>query len=117
MSKVIVGFIISVSKQECSVNAGTIDHICQSTRLICISALLDHGIRISMLKHIIHGIDMQQIIGFLSVYAGIIGIRAIWVCGNLQIRTVDSQHPKSVISFMFVHVACKMLEQTLKCFW
>lgn len=96
MSKVIVGFMFSVSKQECSANAGTIEHICQSTRLICISALLDNGIRISMLKQITHGIDMQQIIGFLSVYAGITEIRVIWVCGNLKVRAVDSQHAKSI---------------------
>ena len=50
-----------------------------------------------MLQQIIHRIDMQQVIGFLTVCAWKIGIRIVGVCSNLQIRTVNSKQPKSII--------------------
>ena len=49
-----------------------------------------------MLKQIIHSVDMQQIIGFLTVCTRVIGIRVVRVCGNLQIRSVNSQQSKSM---------------------
>ena len=44
---------------------------------------LDACICIGMLKQVVHSIDMQQIIGFLSVRTGIIGIWIVAICGNL----------------------------------
>lgn len=83
VSKIVIGFIASVRKEQSAFNSRAIYHGSSCSGFVSLSAFLNKSIHINVLVQIIHSVDMQQVVCSLPVYPRIVGIRVFGIGCNL----------------------------------
>jgi len=83
VSKIVIGFIASVRKEQSTFNSRAIYHGSSCSGFVSLSAFLNKSIHINVLVQIIHSVDMQQVVCSLPVYPRIVGIRVFGIGCNL----------------------------------
>lgn len=99
MGKDVIGLIPSVSDDYGRVHGiGSVHHIAKRAALIVLTPALNNSVHVDMGAKVIQGVQVLQVVGFLSASSRDKRCGIVRICGGVQVGAINGKELEALIT-------------------